>query len=686
MTAYRKGAGLSAGLKAVLLSGVAVAALASAARADGPTVKVLDMSFDTAAAMFAYTEYELSGEPLAENLGLNLDVLDPDQADKPTPFDFAAGIDSYEYSEEAMYAVNYQSHLGPHLVNGPVNAKDGGTLDSLGKRFIHLAQAAGFSPDELPQNLYPLTFPLDHGVPEYGQKVDVSQVGTDSKDVTTHAGTTGKVATITPAYFRDYGTLAWRTDGMDMNFTAAAAGAEMLKDVMWAQDFLGSMHNVSDDSGIDDVTSTDMDKDGKVALGGAAADGINGLILTQITWDKLLTLRDQFGYDGKTLGAAIGPDYDPAKGPVWFPDKVAVTFAQKNGANAIDGLKVTDGGSSLRSTWMMLWPLAELYGYADQRTDNGNKSNAHLAVFDGDPFPPAPAANLGTDASKYVKADDPFSLAETLSRFELRNLVALHFNKDAGTVVDSWKDGKPGNSVTTFDAAYTISALDIYQRAVDALPVGYASASSGKPLGTPEAKEALDLLKTEADFIVGKLIGSDGLAADSFTIGTGPSADHSLGTQFAVIRAMSAAFVATGDEKYRTAGRAIYDAVQKQMTEASTGLFNPNPGKPFTVDPWTNGAVSAGLRELLENLGNKEGETDAALSKDALTKAYTEWFHVVGRGMQLAEWLDETGEHLVADDKTGDSNQNGIKSPTFAGGPNGTAQVMAAKIEVTPGT
>ncbi len=147
------------------MSGVAVAALTSSAWAGSASVKVLDKTFDVAAGMFAYTEYELSGEPLAESLGLDLDVLDPDQADQPTPFDFAAGINSYEYSEEAMYAVNYQSHLGPHLVNGPVNAKRGGTFASLGERFIALANSVGFAPDELPQNFYPITFPSTRPCP-----------------------------------------------------------------------------------------------------------------------------------------------------------------------------------------------------------------------------------------------------------------------------------------------------------------------------------------------------------------------------------------------------------------------------------------------------------------------------------------------------------------------------------------
>jgi len=667
---------------AVLAAGGA--AHASEQPANQPSVKVLDKSFDVGAGMFAYTEYELSGEPLAERLGLDLDVLDPDQADKPTPFDFAAGIDSYEYSEEAMYAVNYQSRLGPHIVNGPINAKRGGTLEALGNRFIALAKSVGFAPDELPQNIYPITFPLDKGIPEFGQAVDVSPVSSSDATILTHKGETEKIKAVTPAYFRDYKSLAWRADGMDRNFTPEAAGGELLKDVMWSQDFLGGMHETATGKEIDDVASSDMDHDGKHALGKAAADGINGVILTEITWDKLLTLRNRFGYDGKTLGAPIGPDYDAARHPVWFPSKVAVTLDQKNGVNALGNLKVTDGGSSLRSTWMMLWPLAEAYGYMDQRTANTNQDKAFLAVFDGDPFPGAPAANRGVDSAKYVKADDPFSLVEELSGLVLQNLSTLHFNKNAGTVVDSWDDGKQGNTVTAFDAAYTLVALDVFERAVDALPVGYTSVSSGKPLATPEGKQALDLLRKEADFIIGKLIGSDGFVADSYTIGQGASAKHSLATQFAVIRGLSAAFIATGNEKYRTAARKIYDAVDAHMVDKTSGLFDPNPGKPFEVTPWTMGAVSGGLRELLENLHNRESEKDPALDRAALAKRYTTWFHTVGRGMQLAEWLNDTGEHLVDGDKTGDINQNGIKSVSFAGGKYGTAQVMAARAEVRP--
>ncbi|MEX6505487.1 hypothetical protein [Jiella sp. M17.18] len=645
-------------------------------------VTVTDKTFDVGAGMFAYTEYELSGEPLAESLGLDLDVLQPDQADKPTPFDFAAGIDTYEYSEEAMYAVNYASRLGPHLVNGPVNAARGGTMADLGKRVIALAGAVGFSPDELQQNLYPLTFPFAAGSPEYGQTVDVSKVGSDTVDALTHDGKEKTLQTVVPAYYRDFKTLAWKTDDGPKVFTPVAAGGEMLKDVMWSQDFLGGMHVKSSGEEVGDVEDMKLDQDGKHALGVSAADGMNGMLLTEITWDKLRMLRDRFAYDGKSLGATVSPTYDASQ-PVWFPNKVDVTLAQKNGVNAVGDLKVADGGSSLRDAWMMLWPLGEMYGYSDQRTANGNQNKAFLAVFDGEPFPAAPEANRGTDRAKYVVADDPFSLTETLSNMVFQNLDKLHFDKDAGTFVDAWSGGRKGKTVTSFDAAYAIVALDIYERALDALPVGYASATSGKPLDTDQGKRAKALIKAEADFIVSKLVGKDGLVADSYDIGAGASDQHSLGTQFAAIRGLSAAFVSTGDETYRTAARSIYDAVETHMFDEALGIFSPNPGKDFSVTPWTAGAVDGGLRELLQTLHNKEGESDPHLTLANLTQRYTTWFHAVGRGMQLSEWLGDTGEHMVEGDESGDVNDNGIKRPDMAGGRFGTAPVMAAKVEVS---
>lgn len=47
-------------------------------------VAVTDYQFDTAGNLFAYSEFELSGEPMLEGLGLDLDLLDPAEPCQPT--------------------------------------------------------------------------------------------------------------------------------------------------------------------------------------------------------------------------------------------------------------------------------------------------------------------------------------------------------------------------------------------------------------------------------------------------------------------------------------------------------------------------------------------------------------------------------------------------------------------------
>ena len=51
----------------------------------------------------------------------------------------------------------------------------------------------------------------------------------------------------------------------------------------------------------------------------------------------------------------------------------------------------------LQDQWLMLWPASEFFGMTDQRTDNPNRNPAFARVFDGDPFPAAPAVNTDTD-------------------------------------------------------------------------------------------------------------------------------------------------------------------------------------------------------------------------------------------------------------------------------------------------
>ncbi len=664
--------------------------ICAAAPADTLRVDVIDKLFRPAGSMLAYTEFELSGEPLAESLGLDLDILDPDQLNQPTRFDYSAGIESYEYSEEAMYALNYQSRLGPHLANGPLNQARGGQLESLGGRFLQLAESVAFPADDLPLNLFPISLPYESGLPEFSQPVDTRVVSTDEVEHLDAEGKQALLNTEIPAYFRDYVTLAWSDRKTAKIVNPATIGGILLKEVMWSQDFLGGMHVAASDEEVI-AESSQQDQDGVHALGVSAADGMNGMILTELSLDKLLILQNQLGFDGQRLGNTIEPDYNPAGGAIWFPHRVAVKEALRNGVSAIDQLEVIDGRSTLRDTWMLLWPVSEYFAYSDQRQANSAQNPAFSAVFDGAPFAAAPAANIDGNPANDIGASDAFSVASNLSNLLFRNLQALHFNADKGTLVDHYppESGAPGQHVSTYDAAYSLVALAIFQRAQDALPVGYASAEGGDVnLASAQGKAALAMIRAQADFLVNQLIADNGLALDGIHLDGSADAGQSLDSQFAAIRGLTAAFRATGDNRYRDAARALYSTVDRTLFDAGVGTWAQTPGQATEHTPWTAAAISGALREAMLHLKNEQGEVAPELELTALSRRYSSWFQAVingpaiDQGMQLAEWLGDSGEHQLANGSA-DNDADHVARVDAAGGPHGTAMVMASKVRVS---
>ncbi|MGC3835994.1 hypothetical protein ACPSKX_18085 [Moritella viscosa] len=131
-----------------------------------------------------------------------------------------------------MYALNYQSTMGPHLVNGPINQARGGSLADLGKRFISLAGAVGFPSEEIPLNMYPISVPYVSGSPEFAGKVDTTKVNGEELEVLSATGKAAVHNTVIPAYFRDYKTLAWDNASFDKALNPGAIGSIFLKEVM----------------------------------------------------------------------------------------------------------------------------------------------------------------------------------------------------------------------------------------------------------------------------------------------------------------------------------------------------------------------------------------------------------------------------------------------------------------------
>lgn len=696
------------GLSAICLN---VASL-NAASLNSHTAEVSNYRFDTAANMLAYTELELSGEPLAESLGLDLDVLDPNEQNQPTEFDYIAGIESYEFSEEGMYELNYRSGLGPNYLNGLRHQARGGE-QALQQYLKYLAKAVELPFDQVAKNLNLISLPYASGSAEFAQKVDASSIGEETVEWYVKGKGEGesrgedesiieKTSQI-PAYTQDYKTLSWAQADSDAVINPAAIGGLLLKEVMWSQDFLGGMHTAQEDEEVE-ATSSKMDQSKNYALGVSAVDGMNGLILTELSLEKLQYLQQELGYNGEALGQKITPDYNPEKSPIWFPHKIKVIESKLQDKSAIAHLHIKDGSSQLRDSWMLLWPLSEYFAFTDQREVNQNQNPGFAAVFDGAPFAATLSANKDSNLGNDVAANDAFSMASNLSNLVFKNLSQLHFNKVLGTFVDQSvtlsKKSKVTTSqkITAYDAAYTLVALSIYQRAQDALPVGYASASSAdSQLHTEQGKLAIQLIKQQADFIINSLRNKQGLIADSATItmdnGLSLKQSYSIDTQFAAIRGLTSAFLATQDENYRQQARKIYQAIEDEFYDAKLGTWVHSNETVYT--PYSVAAISSAMREAILHLKNANNENAEALKLPSLIKRYSAWFRLVVTGtggqpgLQLAEPIGDTGEHVLEqavmkdakeDAKKGDSDGDGIKQITHSGGQFGRASVLASEL------
>ncbi|MBW7474384.1 hypothetical protein K0T92_06475 [Paenibacillus oenotherae] len=647
---------------------------------EGLKVGVSDYNFDTAGNMFAYAEFELSGEPLAESLGLDLDVLEIGKLDSPTAFDYIAGVESYEYSEEAMYEVVEKSGMGLHLVNGPAIAElakqSGQTAnETLAARFLKLAESVGQPADQIQQNMYPTFIEYVSGDPHYAQKVDTAKFAD------------GENGTYTPKYQVDFGTLRWKRDGMKKQLVPAAYGGTMLKQALWAGDFLGNLHNAESDEEVD-ATTVDNSPEGELGLklGVSSADGIQGMILTEEIWNKLLYVRDNLFYDpsSKAIGAlSDGND------TTYLPHAIDVAETDDVSYANAKSLNVTDKRSVLQDQWLMLWPTSEFYGMTDQRPGNPNRNPAFARVFDGDPFPAAPAVNTDDNPSNDIASSDPYTVSRDVLLALFNNIQSRHWNDKLGVFVTENDGTAQGNEVNTFDAGYTIEALRMFQRAIDGLPVGYANGDAAEGLKTEWGKQAKEMIVKQADFILHSLITKDGLVISSYdTEKEKAGVETTLLAQLGAIRGLTSAFLVTESEKYRDGARKLYAAMDSKLWDNDIKAYRTK-GDEAKYDAFTAGGVSAVLRLALQHLKNTGEESDApkALDQTAIQDRYVAFYRQVingpslEEGMQASEFWD-TGDFYKEGDDSGNTDGDTVPQIQKGHGEYGIAPILVP-VEIT---
>lgn len=640
-------------------------------------VPVTDYTFRTAGNMFAYSEFELSGEPFAEELGLDLNLLDVRKINEPTEFDYIAGVESYEYSEEAMYEVTEKSGLGLHLIHGPVvkklaeqNGKE--SYEVLADRFYFLADQVGYPREEIFRNMFPTLIEYESGDPHYIQQVDTDVYAENDDE------------TYVPVYQVNFQTLRWDREKMNKMLVPAAYGATFLKQALWAGDFLGAFHTVDQDEEIEGKTSND-DQDPNIALGVSSADGMQGMILTEQIWNKLLFIRDHLFYDAKRnkLTALHSGDYEPTKGFVYLPHRIEVVEDGNEQAPDAQKLILKDKRSILQDQWLMLWPAAEFFGMTDQRNANKHQNPAFLAVFDGKPYPKAPNENIDENDHNDIRSDDPYSVNRDVLLTIFKNVDAMHFNDEWGVFVEEHSGTEQGKYMNTFDAGYMMEALRMFQRAIDGLPVGYANGEEAEGLHTEEGKRALELIRKQADFIVEKLIRTDGLVANGFTIGEGvDKSEPTLLSQLGAVRGLTAAFLATKEEKYREAARNIYVSMDRHFWNQSLHVYKTAKDE-MKYDPFVAGALSSVFRLAVSHLNNtdQDQQQPKELDRETIISRYVDFYNLIidgptiKEGMQASEFWD-TGDVYRKDDQSGNTDGDNVPQIQAGDGPYGIAPIL----------
>ena len=451
--------------------------------------------------------------------------------------------------------------------------------------------------------------------------------------------------------WKDFSTLRWDRSKMDHILNPAAMGQSLMKQYLWAQDMESAFHD-SNNSSIDangtitpDSTgSSHFDASNDVFFGGDSLDGFVGMVLTAEAINKVKFIVNSLAYDGNSLGSVDPATYDPSAGIKYFPHEVKVTETQVDPTMPPkpSSFSVVDGSSHLFDQFSMLWGTLN---FTDMMDPNNSSDAAHLAyhsLFDGDPFPAA-MSQTGTAG--------PFDLMKGTSKVIFLNLIAMHYDSNAGTFVDSSSvingNVTKGAKISTVNAGYIIVAL---KRMI------------GEFKGTPIEQKAHDALVSEADFMVNHLQNLDGSFSNSYDLSKGaPSSDAmSVESQAGALRGLYLAYEVTTDSKYLNAANSGYLAMKNRFYLNSLNTFRTSDGSDVaTYTPFNFAVITGALREAALIGGQK----DAPI-------IYTRFFKTVANKMQLSEGAN-TGE------SGNDSDGDGI--PFIPEQPDNLPPVFAAE-------
>lgn len=625
-----------------------------------------DTGFVARDDFLAGMEMQLSGEPLAEAMGRDLagyerSLLPTDQYSDDGTLStvtdvtgFSIGVESYEYSKQPMNSVAFESGAGTSLVFGPLVAPGQGdeaeaTLEQAMERYARATNAwgrfvvapgswRGASANPLG---YPGLWPTTHVFASFDPAIaPTSDVELNCAIPSDEGSGDDTVAD----YECDPTTLhlSDRAAQVEARLAPGADGFSGWKYALWVINYLQVMHDTAGQLVAsvpeDDLASVGVPGNPVVGddgsggatfpgtyIGSSDLEGFQAALLIDeldnraADWLLHLTTADGATLSGFT-SVADALAYGEESPLRWFPGSIRVSETAGSSDFPAPSYELDRADSDSLGLLSLAGAYAEVYALCDRANPDIGGSQPTRVYFDGDPFPEDDGLADG-DPTLHDRA-----LA--IIRVAVLDAVRLHRDQATGALVDTatFAGATPtrGTRASVVSTAYSLVALRTVALALGSQLSLYSNNSpdtallssplDGVPVdadGTPFSALLGELIRSEAELLYNHLTRPDGSAFEAVDVATGAALGDadSLDAHTAAIRGLFAAYLATGETRYRDRAIAVFDRLETVFFDPMARIYTGTPAPVASVEfsPLRFGMLQGALREAYLLVGDRPG-------------------------------------------------------------------------------
>jgi hypothetical protein len=446
------------------------------------TATVNSTRFVTREHMLAAAEMQISGEPLATEMGRDLGAYSRDQLPPNLYNDpqrqtswidlpgFSAAVESYEYSKQPMNFLAFESGAGTSLAYAPLvnpsSAAGSAANANLAAYVQHFAAGANtlgrfvFAAGTFPAGDgsdnplgWPGIWPTAHVFASFDPASDPTSQLVLGCSITSDDDPLGSGSTLVcPDYECDASSLHLRdrASQIDHTITPGADGFSAWKYGLWVLNYLQIMHDAVENpvatvppdqlSGVGSAGNliTGIGTDGSPTLpstylGSSDIEGFQAqLLILEIDaraddWLFHLTTRDGVSLTGFTsLSAALA--YDEVSPLQWFPGAVTVAESDDGTGVPVPAYSLASADSSALDLIGTVMGYSEFFALTDASNPDVGGSQPAMAYFDGDPFP---ASDQTADGQATL-----FDRSLAMTRVAMIDLDRLHTDPATQLLVD----------------------------------------------------------------------------------------------------------------------------------------------------------------------------------------------------------------------------------------------------------